>query len=77
MIKFEAELIHFLSDVFVAVIVVLKLPIRIGEIAELGRLLTKTPSKGALIGRRALIESLRYLCQGLVNWVIYECFVFE
>ena len=76
-IKYEAALIHFLSDVFVAVIVVLKLPIRIREIAELGRLLTKTPSKGALIGRRALIESLRYLCQGLVNWVIYECFVFE
>ena len=44
MIKFEVALIHFLRDIFVAVIVVLKLPIRIREIAELGRLLTKTPS---------------------------------
>ena len=67
MIKFEAELIHFLSDVSVAVIVVLKLPIRIGEIAELGRLLTKTPLKGELVRRRALIESLWYLRQGLVK----------
>ena len=67
MIKFEAALIHFLNDVFLAVIVVLKLPTRIGEITELGRLLTKTPSKGALVRRRALIESLRYLCQGLVK----------
>ena len=63
----EVALIHFLSDVFVAVIVVLKLPIRTGEIAELGRLLTKTPSKGALVRRRALIESLRYLCQDWLN----------
>ena len=46
MIKFEAALIHFLSDVFVAVIVVLQLLIRIGEIEELGRLLTKNASKG-------------------------------
>ena len=67
MIKFEAALINFLSDVFVAVTVVLKLPIRIGEIAELGRLLTKTPSTGELVRRRALIESLRYLCHGLVK----------
>ena len=42
----KAALIHFLSDVFVAVIVVLKLPIRRGKIAELRRLLTKMPLKG-------------------------------
>ena len=73
----KAALIHFLSDVFVAVIVVLKLPIRIREIAELGRLLTKTPLKGALVRRRALMELL-YLCQGLVKCrQFYEYFVFE
>ena len=67
MIKFETALIHFLSDVFVPVIVVLKHPIRIREIAELGRLLANTPLKGALVRRRALMESLRFLCQGLVK----------
>ena len=67
MIKFEAGLIHFLSDVFVAVIVVLKLPIGNREIAELGRLLTKTPLEGELVRRRALIESLWYLRQRLVK----------
>ena len=46
MIKFEAGLIHFLSDVFVAVIVVLKLPIGNRGNSRIGALINKNAFKG-------------------------------
>ena len=46
----------------------LKLPIRtVGALSRMRALIKKNTYKGALIGRRTLVESLRYLCQGLVK----------